>query len=260
MKRALFLMLTLFIMVFSFNVTASGNVDAALDVTTLTTEELLNLKEIIDARLIDLGIYPFIALERGDRGEEVERLQGRLMELFYLDGLATARFDSQTQLALKQFERANQLTPDGLASIEDQKLLFSSNAVAKETEAPEAIKNTASLSATATPDPFRSQYQTIDYEEYARFPDEHINKKVYLKGRVEQVLGSRTEGFQIRLSVLKNVKNIVFITITGDPGYNILEGDRLVVYARLAGTVSYQSIWGQTIVIPAAYADMIELQ
>ena len=120
MKRALFLMLTLFIMVFSFNVTASGNVDAALDVTTLTTEELLNLKEIIDARLIDLGIYPFIALERGDRGEEVERLQGRLMELFYLDGLATARFDSQTQLALKQFERANQLTPDGLASIEDQ--------------------------------------------------------------------------------------------------------------------------------------------
>ncbi len=231
---------------------ASG--DLVIDISYLSKDQLIALKAATDARLIELGIYPFIALERNDKGEEVERLQKRLAELNYLSYVATGKYDSSTQLAQKAFEKQNGLDANGNASVDDQRLLFSAAAVAKSIPTPSPTKK-----PIATPDPIKNEYKTIDYDEYARYPEKYLLQKVFLKGKVEQVLGTREDGFQVRLSVLNNTSNIVYVFINEDPGYNILDGDKLNVYAKLFNTITYKSIWGQSITIPAAYADIVEL-
>lgn len=231
----------------------AGNAEVEID--HLSVEELLKLKDAIDSRLISLGAYQFVALERNDRGPDVLKLQSYLALLGYYHHEPSGKYDNNTQIAMKLFEKSAGLTPDGLASIEDQQTLFTTKIQ------PDPTSSVAPQStATVTPDPVKSLYIHIDYDDYARYPDEYYLKKIFLKGRVEQVLGSRTDGFQIRLSVLNNTSNIIYVFINDDPGFNILEGDQLYVYARLNKTISYKSIWNQTIVIPAAISDFIELR
>jgi len=234
-----------------FGVSAEGN---SIDLSLLSVQELQDLKSQVDARLYELGAYAYVELQRNDRGEEVISLQNQLRLLGFYLFEPSGKYDNNTQIAQKRFEKAKQLEEDGVASIQDQQLLFSERVT-------DALPSGPPPSPTPTqePDPVKQLYQVIDYDDYARYPDEHDQKKVLLKGRVEQVLGSRQEGFQIRLSVLNNVENIIFIFINEDPGYNLLEGDRLTIYARLNKTISYTSVWDQTIVVPSAIAEIVEL-
>lgn len=251
MKRITFLILfATFLLSF-----VSSTYAINIDLDTLTVDELKQLKEIVDTKLIELGEYHFFALERNDRGPEVLSLQNRLKMLDFYNFEPSGKYDNNTQIAMKRFEKSMQLEQDGIASIEDQKILFSI------TRSP-SVSNTPAPNQTNSPtiDPIKNLYETIDYDEYARYPEEHFRKKVLLKGKVLQVLGSRKEGFQIRLSVLNNSNNIIFVFINEDPGFNILENDQLYVYAQLDKTITYKSIWDQTIVIPAAIADFIELR
>ncbi|MEA4999969.1 MAG: peptidoglycan-binding domain-containing protein [Candidatus Limiplasma sp.] len=76
------------------------------------------------------GNYPFTELQKGDQGYEVIALQTRLSELGYYQKKVVDNFGSGTFSALKAFEKANALKADGKASVEDQKALFASDAVA----------------------------------------------------------------------------------------------------------------------------------
>ena len=63
---------------------------------------------------------PALALEattlyNGCRGEEVRTMQQALINLGYLHGNADGIFGSQTEEAVRAFQRSNGLTPDGLA-------------------------------------------------------------------------------------------------------------------------------------------------
>ena len=227
----------------------------SVDLSAMTIEELLILRDSIDNVLEEKGHRVYFDIERGAKSEEVSRIQERLTALGYYSGNITGKFDSETQKAFKFFEKANGLKNDGMASRADQIALFSENALAKSTPVPSAAPESA---IAATPRPQHDV--SFDYEQCLRFPDEAWGSAFQLKGRVEQVLGSREEGFQIRFAVLGSTDEIIYVFLPNDPGYNILEDDWLVLQLTMTGTVTYESIWGQEITIPSAVSSEVILQ
>ena len=69
-------------------------------------------------------------LKRGMKGSDVAKLQARLKELGFLTGLADGDFGGQTEAAVRAFQEANGLEQTGVASPQDQALLFASGAIA----------------------------------------------------------------------------------------------------------------------------------
>jgi peptidoglycan hydrolase-like protein with peptidoglycan-binding domain len=93
-------------------------------------EELLQMWVQISTALRYDGSYPYEELKKGDVGYEVTMLQTRLQELGYYQKAVVDNFGSGTYDALRDFEKQNGLKADGIASSQDQQLLFSSAAAA----------------------------------------------------------------------------------------------------------------------------------
>lgn len=86
-------------------------------------------------------------LSMNSRGEEVRRMQQRLIDLGYLRGRADGIFGKQTLSAVERFQRANQLSTDGIAGPKTlNKLYFDPNVV----WATDAPPTSAPISATLT--------------------------------------------------------------------------------------------------------------
>ena len=106
------------------------------------------------------------------------------------------------------------------------------------------------------------RYIYIDYKNVARNPELYKNTKVFLKGKVVQVVGSRTRGYDIRLATSGGFDDIYYIVVTAEktPSFNILEGDNLFVLCTLGGDYTYKAVLGNEITLPLATADSISLQ
>ena len=93
-------------------------------------EELAQLWEWLGPQMAQAGIYPFplVLLRRGDYGYEVMLLQVRLAQLGYYGKTIDPNFGSGTYNAMRMFEQLHGLTADGIATVEDQQLLFSASA------------------------------------------------------------------------------------------------------------------------------------
>lgn len=228
---------------------AYDDIETLLD--SLSIDELLDLQNAIEERLQGLGYRAYYDLERGAKGDDVVHVQERLSALGYYTGRFTGKFDSETQKAFKQFEKANGLENDGVASREDQTILFSSNAIEKAVTATPAPEKENSSSSEY------SDYGKFDYEDCARFPEKHVGEKVALKCRVAQVIGSRTSGYELRVSI---GGDYVYVDVPFDPGFNILENDRLTIYASMNGVKTYTSVLLQSITIPYVLAQALELR
>jgi len=63
------------------------------------------------------------ALQVGDRGLDVVTLQGYLISLNYLQGSPTGCYDRATQMAIRQFQRDNNLYATGIADLQTQRIL-----------------------------------------------------------------------------------------------------------------------------------------
>ena len=80
-------------------------------------------------------------VQRGDWGEEVERVQRRLINLDFLYDAADGEFGEATIAAVKFFQRRNSLQETGIADVETQNLMFSKDALpAEQVEKPFYIK------------------------------------------------------------------------------------------------------------------------
>ena len=111
--------------------TASNAVPSSAELqSTYTAEQLTQLWVELGALLRANGTYPFTELEKGDVGVEVTALQTRLKELGYYTKEVVDNFGNGTYNAMREFEKANGLKVNGVASAEDQKVLYSSAAVA----------------------------------------------------------------------------------------------------------------------------------
>lgn len=229
----------------------------ASNVSEMSVEELLALRDQIDFLLKEKGYSIYFDIERGSKGEEVSAIQQRLFELGFYSGKITGKFESETQKAFKLFEKTNGLKNDGLASKEDQLILFGNEVIPKETSTP----NASPSAVLQKNNEHKVEHDlSFDYTDCLRYPDKHVGENYTLKGKVEQTLGNRNDGFQIRFSVLGNSEEIIYIYITKDPGFNILEKDMLIVNLTMSGTITYESIWKQEITIPAALASDVVLR
>ena len=90
-------------------------------------------------------------LQRGDSGEDVQRLQDRLYELGYMPRNTGSYFDLPTENAVKAFEAAYNRAPTGIATIDLQRTLFSVGAISALQAA--AVTQTPTLRPTSTPAP-----------------------------------------------------------------------------------------------------------
>lgn len=77
---------------------------------TFTLEE-----KTLDAKPIEGVLRPYIALQRGDKGLAVRKMQEKLIEKGVLNGEADGDFGPITQKAVMAFEEANGFEPDGVA-------------------------------------------------------------------------------------------------------------------------------------------------
>lgn len=231
----------------------------SFDLQNMSIEKLLALQSEVQKALADKGYVQYEELDRGSKGDSVSNVQERLKELGYYQGSITGKYDSETQKALKAFEKNNGLANDGKASQQDLVALFSSAAVAKATPVPAETETTSSSKKKAeeTPEGYLP-FSDFDYTEYFRYPEKYYGTKIVLKGRAVQVMGSRTRGYQIRLAT-SDSSDIVYIRIYDDPGFNILEDDRLTVYATMRNTYTYTSTFLNSVTIPSADADSFKL-
>ena len=222
-----------------------------------STDELIELRGKIEEELVRRGIVSYFDLELNSKGDDVAKLQSRLSELGYYVGNITGRYDSATRQAEKQFEKHNGLENDGVASQEDQQVLYSDLALPKATSAPQNTKEpkqNEQMELNINPE----AYGTLDYEDVMRYPENHQGDKVKLDGKVIQVLGSKNSGFQVRFSI-SGTSDVVYVYISG-VDYNILENDRMTIYAVIKGTKTYTSILKQSITIPSLQADYVILK
>ena len=227
------------------------------DLQNMSIEELLSLQNEIQRVLADKGYVQYEELDRGSKGDAVVDVQNRLKELGYYTGSISGKYDSETQKAFKSFEKNNNLSNDGKASQSDLIVLFGSAAIAKTTPTPQPEKT----SITKKPEVAMEGYlpfSDFDYTEYSRYPEKYYGTKIILKGKAVQVLGSRTKGYQIRLATAAS-SDVVYIRVNSDPGYNILENDRLTVYATMKDLYTYTSTFLVSVTIPSADADSIQL-
>lgn len=80
-------------------------------------------------------------LKRGSKGEEVKRLQKRLLELGYFEGTPAGNYQTLTAKAVKAFQKAAGLKATGVANAATQKAAYASDAP-KNTAKKESAKKT----------------------------------------------------------------------------------------------------------------------
>lgn len=81
------------------------------------------------------GSMPVSTLSEGATGQDVILLQNRLKQLNYFTGKSTGNFLTITAKAVKDFQKANGIQPDGIVDIDTILVLFSDNAAAKKAPA-----------------------------------------------------------------------------------------------------------------------------
>lgn len=222
---------------------------STVDIAKMADQELVALYEAVADELRQRGKFPYIELKNGASGDEVVRLQHRLVELGYLTKDPTGKFDKNTVNAWKEFQKASGNKQNGIASVAEQELIFSEKAAAKPTPTPKPTPK-----PRPTPDP-RKAYGKFDYNKAARTPSEYKGTKVKINGRVMQVLGDSKSGFEMRVATKGRYDNIVYIYTLGNHPENLLEGDKVTFYCVMMGDHTYESVMGQSITLPLAQAD-----
>ncbi|MBR2823701.1 MAG: peptidoglycan-binding protein [Clostridia bacterium] len=103
---------------------ASAVIETVMPAATPTPEPTVSVTPV-PVPTITANIRGYHNLLLGDRGEEVRKLQERLIEMGYLpEGAADGAFGGQTRTAVRQFQYYNGLTVDGIAGRTTQTNLF----------------------------------------------------------------------------------------------------------------------------------------
>lgn len=158
--------------------------------------------------------------------------------------------DTETTLSPLDFQDAiRNLSLADLKVVEQELIVAQHKAIAK-AESASAPKE--------TPAP---NYVKLNYERAARIPENCLGQKVSFSGKVLQVMGSRADGYHIRLATKGDHDDVVYLRIDAEhtPSINILEGDKLSIKGTLEGDYTYQSVFGQSITLPSASADSVSV-
>ena len=199
----------------------------------MDADALYELKDRIDDRLRALGVYPFEKLSEGSRGDEVAALQRRLAELGYYKGEADGRYRQTTATAMKAFEKLAGLRRDGIATVEDQKLLFSAKAPAQPTPTPSPTPK-----PTPTPNKARD-YPDMDAKAY-RSVGLMADKTAGSRYKLECTILALLDGGTRWLTETEVNGSAVLAAVEGFSDSRAV-GDHVTVYGEYRGLTSYQS-------------------
>lgn len=236
------------------------------DIAEMPLEQLLELKKIIDyaieSKTDNQNSAPTPTsrptatpaptrkpIEQGSSGDDVLEMKMRLYELGYFSTNSLSKVYTETTAdRVKLFQQVNGLPQTGTADSVTLELLFSASA-----------KGTGNYQSSKTPNPY-AEYQKFVYKTYARNPENYKLQKFKIRGKVVQVIGDRTHGYELRVATKGSYDDIVYVFVKEDPGYALLEDDRVIIYAVGNETITYESIFGQSITIPAFVADEIQVR
>ena len=157
---------------------------------------------------------PFTSLKNGSSGDDVRRMQNRLIELGYLDGRADGDFGDATEAAVRAFQARNGLTADGKAGTATLNKLYSSSA--KKAAAAPTAKPTNTPKPTAKPTAKPTRTPDVDDLDYylqqgssgtkVRTLQNRLIELGWLEGTADGSYGHATEyavkAFQARYSSL----------------------------------------------------------
>lgn len=158
-------------------------------------------------------------LRKGDRGDAVKSLQGRLIELGYLSGKADGVFGSGTEKAVEAFQKRSSLTVDGKAGKVTQNLLYSTGA----TLAPGAVPPPTATPApteTATNVTYKTLKRGITSNDVKKL-QERLKDLGYLSANATGYYGSAT---QAAIEKFQRANNISVDGIAGSATQNLLYG------------------------------------
>lgn len=224
---------------------------AETDLSAMDAQALLSLREQVNSRLRALGAYPFAALKRGSKGEDVSALQTRLAELgFYLKAV-DGSYAASTASAMKAFEKQNGLKQDGAASVEDQKALFAENAQPKPSPTPSPTPRPTATPKRAHP------YPAMDFKAVGLNPDKYMNERLSFTGYVVQVV-EQDEALRLRVATEGQTGNVVYLTAEKNAAALSL-GDRVSCCGVFAGLYTYQTAEGQSVTLPQIQAEILEI-
>jgi len=122
MRRGL--LLALLVMAFAMQGVALTAIPKS-DLENIALDELLFLKNQVSLILETRGDSVYSNLGYGDRGNSVLRLQVRLTVLGYFTGTISGMYDTNTENAVKLFQKSIGLSVTGTATQEVQDALFS---------------------------------------------------------------------------------------------------------------------------------------
>lgn len=164
---------------------------------------LLCLGVLLCAQAFPPALADFAAttLHNGSEGEEVRELQQALIDLGYLKGTADGKFGTNTENAVRAFQKKNKLTVDGLAGTTTKALILS-QAEAKRKPTPTAAPTGSPAQPTATPAPGSDTTSSL-FGTYATIRKGQKGDRVkalqrslitlgYLKGSADGVFGNGT--------------------------------------------------------------------
>ena len=130
----------------------------------------------------------YTRLESGAEGEEVLALQNRLIQLGYLTGTADGKYGTQTQNAVKLFQKALGISQTGIANVSLQEKLYASNAPAYSASSATATPSSGSNTAAG--------YSTLvrgDSGDNVRRLQSRLKELGYLSGSADGSFGGQTE-------------------------------------------------------------------
>ena len=132
---------------------------------------------------------PEQSLRSGDTGEDVKKVQKRLKELKYYKSNIDGKMGRGTVAALKEFQKAHGLEPDGVAGQETYDILFSDRALVKGTTPTPAPATEAPVPTPAESWP---KLRRGDSGEAVAQLQEALIKLGYLAGTADGNYGSKT--------------------------------------------------------------------
>ncbi len=133
----------------------------------------------------------YTRLESGAEGEEVLALQNRLIQLGYLTGTADGKYGTQTQNAIKLFQKALGISQTGIANVSLQEKLYASNAPAYS-----ASSAATTAPSTGTNANTAAGYATLvrgDSGDNVRNLQNRLKELGYLSGSADGSFGGQTE-------------------------------------------------------------------
>lgn len=153
------------------------------------------------------------ALQLGDSGSQVTKIQKRLKELGFYNGDITGYFGSDTQKAYKAFQTAAGVVVDGICGKTDRDILYSDNAPVYVAPTTEAKKKTTTKKKSTKKTTKKKQETVIsvgDYSDDVTAIQKQLIKLNYLeKGNATGYFGEDTE------QAIKDFQDYNEITVTG---------------------------------------------